>query len=87
MLFRSKLDFGNATHLQGKVKFIFGDMTDLASLIRALEISNPTEVYNLAAQSFVTTSWETPLSTTDINSVGVTNILEAIRLIKPKARF
>lgn len=84
---KSKLDFGNATHLQGKVKFIFGDMTDLASLIRALEISNPTEVYNLAAQSFVTTSWETPLSTTDINSVGVTNILEAIRLIKPKARF
>lgn len=84
---KSKLDFGNATHLQGKVKFIFGDMTDLASLIRALEISDPAEVYNLAAQSFVTTSWETPLSTTDINSVGVTNILEAIRLIKPKARF
>ena len=45
------------------------------------------EVYNLAAQSFVTASWETPLSTADINSIGVTNILEAIRLIRPKCRF
>lgn len=84
---KSKLDFGNASHLQGKVKFIFGDMTDLASLIRAIEISDPEEVYNLAAQSFVTASWETPLSTADINSIGVTNILEAIRLIRPKCRF
>lgn len=84
---KSKLDFGNACHLQGRVKFIFGDMTDLASLIRAIEISDPDEVYNLAAQSFVTASWETPLSTADINSIGVTNILEAIRLIRPKCRF
>jgi len=84
---KSKLDFGNASHLQGRVKFIFGDMTDLASLIRAIEISTPDEVYNLAAQSFVTASWETPLSTADINSIGVTNILEAIRLIRPKCRF
>ncbi|NLG38710.1 MAG: GDP-mannose 4,6-dehydratase, partial [Fibrobacter sp.] len=84
---KSKLDFGNACHLQGRVKFIFGDMTDLASLIRAIEISTPDEVYNLAAQSFVTASWETPLSTADINSIGVTNILEAIRLIRPKCRF
>ena len=84
---KSKLDFGNACHLQDRVKFIFGDMTDLASLIRAIEISTPDEVYNLAAQSFVTASWETPLSTADINSIGVTNILEAIRLIRPKCRF
>lgn len=84
---KSKLDFNNAAHLQGQVNFVFGDMTDLASLIRALEISEADEVYNLAAQSFVTTSWETPLSTADINAIGVTNILEAIRLIRPKARF
>ena len=84
---KSKLDFNNAAHLSGKVQFIFGDMTDLASLIRALEISQADEIYNLAAQSFVTTSWETPLSTADINAIGVTNILEAIRLTRPKARF
>lgn len=84
---KSKLDINNAAHLSGKVQFIFGDMTDLASLIRALEISEADEIYNLAAQSFVTTSWETPLSTADINAIGVTNILEAIRLTRPKARF
>ena len=84
---KSKLDFNNAAHLSGEVQFIFGDMTDLASLIRALEISQADEIYNLAAQSFVTTSWETPLSTADINAIGVTNILEAIRLTRPKARF
>lgn len=84
---KSKLDFNNAAHLQGQVQFIFGDMTDLASLIRALEISEADEIYNLAAQSFVTTSWETPLSTADINAIGVTNMLEAIRLTRPKARF
>lgn len=84
---KSKLDFNNAAHLQGQVQFVFGDMTDLASLIRALEISEADEIYNLAAQSFVTTSWETPLSTADINAIGVTNMLEAIRLTRPKARF
>lgn len=84
---KSRLDFGNAEHLKDKVKFIFGDMTDQASLIRALEISDADEIYNLAAQSFVTTSWDTPLSTADINAIGVTNILETIRLLKPKARF
>jgi GDPmannose 4,6-dehydratase len=84
---KSRLDFGNAEHLQDKVKFIFGDMTDQASLIRALEISDADEIYNLAAQSFVTTSWDTPLSTAEINAIGVTNLLETIRLLKPKAHF
>lgn len=83
---KSKLDFNNAEHLKGRVTFVFGDMTDQASLLRALEISNPDEIYNLAAQSFVTTSWETPLSTADINAIGVTNLLEAVRLIKPDTR-
>jgi GDPmannose 4,6-dehydratase len=84
---KSKLDFNNAEHLKDRVTFLFGDMTDLASLLRALEISKPDEVYNLAAQSFVTTSWETPLSTADINAIGVTNLLEAIRLVRPATRF
>lgn len=84
---KSKLDFNNAEHLKDRVTFLFGDMTDQASLLRALEISKPDEVYNLAAQSFVTTSWETPLSTADINAIGVTNLLEAIRLVRPATRF
>lgn len=54
---KSKLDFNNAEHLKGQVEFIFGDMTDLSSVIRAMRISMADEVYNLAAQSFVATSW------------------------------
>lgn len=84
---KSKLDFNNAEHLKGKVEFIFGDMTDLSSLVRAMKISNADEVYNLAAQSFVATSWESPLATAEIDAVGVTNMLEAIRTVKPEARF
>ena len=83
---KSKLDFNNAEHLKGKVTFIFGDMTDSASLLRAMEIAKPDEIYNLAAQSFVTTSWATPLSTADINAIGVTKLLEAVRLVKPETR-
>lgn len=83
---KSKLDFNNAEHLKGKVEFIFGDMTDQASLLRAMELAKPDEIYNLAAQSFVTTSWETPLSTADINAIGVTNLLEAVRLVKPETK-
>ena len=61
-------------------------MTDEASLLRAVEIANPDEIYNLAAQSFVTTSWESQLSTADINALGVTKLLEAVRLCKPDTR-
>ena len=84
---KSKLDFNNAEHLKDKVEFIFGDMTDVASLIRAMKISQADEVYNLAAQSFVATSWESPLATAEIDGVGVANMLEAIRTVKPEARF
>lgn len=84
---KSKLDYNNAEHLKEKVTFIFADMTDLSSLIRAMKISNADEVYNLAAQSFVATSWESPISTAEIDALGVTNMLEAIRIVKPTARF
>lgn len=84
---KSSADYGNAEHLIGKVKFIYGDMTDSISLINAMKISQADEVYNLAAQSFVGTSWEQPLATADIDAIGVTNLLEAIRIIKPSARF
>lgn len=62
-------------------------MTDLASLINAMKIAQADEVYNLAAQSFVATSWEQPFATTDIDAVGVMNLLEAVRLVKPEAHF
>lgn len=84
---KSKLDFNNAEHLKNKVEFIFGDMTDISSLIRAMKISQADEVYNLAAQSFVATSWESPLATAEIDAIGVTNMLEAIRTVKSEARF
>lgn len=84
---KSKLDYNNAEHLKDKVEFIFGDMTDLSSLVRAMKISNADEVYNLAAQSFVATSWESPIATAEIDALGVTNMLEAIKTVKPEARF
>ncbi|MGG4000401.1 GDP-mannose 4,6-dehydratase [Anoxybacillus kestanbolensis] len=69
------------------VELIEGDMTDLSSLIRAIKISQPKEVYNLAAQSFVGTSWDQPLLTAQVTGLGVANILEAIRLTDPSIRF
>ncbi len=80
-------DYGNIAHLKDRITLIYGDMTDAVSLIAAMQISQADEVYNLAAQSFVTASWNTPIGTADINAIGVTNMLEAIRLIKPAARF
>ena len=84
---KSKLDYGNIEHLKDKVKLIYADMTDLSSLIKAVEASQPDEVYNLAAQSFVAVSWDNPTATAEINALGVVNILEAIRMVKPDARF
>ena len=62
-------------------------MTDVVSLINAMKISQADEVYNLAAQSFVGTSWEQPVATADIDGIGALNMLEAIRTVKPEARF
>jgi GDPmannose 4,6-dehydratase len=84
---KATYDLGNAKHLANKVHFIYGDMIDLVSLISAMKVSDADEVYNLAAQSFVGTSWDQPLATTSIDAVGVLNILEAIRVTKPEARF
>lgn len=84
---KATVDYGNIAHLKDKVTLIYADMTDPISLISAMKISQADEVYNLAAQSFVATSWDTPLGTADIDAIGVTNILEAIRTVKPEARF
>ena len=84
---KSVVDYGNIPHLKDKVNLIYADMTDIVSLIRAMNISQADEVYNLAAQSFVGTSWEQPLATADIDAIGVTNMLEAIRATKPDCKF
>lgn len=84
---KSTIDYGNIKHLVDKVTLIYADMTDLSSLISAMKISNADEVYNLAAQSFVATSWDSPISTAEIDALGVTNMLEAIKTVKPSARF
>ena len=84
---KSVVDYGNVEHIRDRIHFIYADMTDIVSLVNAMKVSDADEVYNLAAQSFVATSWEQPLATADINALGVTNMLEAIRTVKPEARF
>lgn len=70
-----------------KVKLVSGDVTDLSSIIRILREVKPLEVYNLAAQSFVGTSWEQPIQTSNVNAMGALHLLEAIRLVDPQIRF
>jgi len=77
----------NTRHLEGKVTILNGDMTDQNSLLRCLKESNPDEVYNLAAQSFVGESWNTPEQTSNVTGLGVLRILEAIREFNPKIKF
>ncbi|MCX4268991.1 MAG: GDP-mannose 4,6-dehydratase [Lachnospiraceae bacterium] len=84
---KSVADYGNVAHLKKEISFLYADMVDLASLIRAMNLSKADEVYNLAAQSFVATSWEQPLATAEMDAVGVVHMLEAIRMVKPEARF
>ena len=73
--------------IREKVRLIDGDLTDIASIIRALNESKPDEVYNLGAQSFVATSWAQPLLTADATGLGALNILEALRQVSPRSRF
>jgi GDPmannose 4,6-dehydratase len=84
---KSQEGAGNVEHIKDKLNLIDGDMTDGSSLIKAVEMSDPDEVYNLAAQSFVQSSWSSPVATAEINGIGVLNLLEAVRTVKPQARF
>ena len=70
-----------------RVKIVDGDLTDLSSLIRLVQEIQPDEVYNLGAQSFVGTSWHQPVLTASVTGIGVVNMLEAVRLARPDARF
>ena len=75
------------SHLLDDITVVQGDLHDQGSLLSLMEEYEPTEVYNLAAQSFVPTSWNQPALTGDITAIGVTRILEAIRFVNPKTRF
>jgi len=77
----------NTQHLEGKITFLQGDLTDQNSLLRCLKESKPNEVYNLAAQSFVGESWNTPEHTSEVTGLGVLRMLEAIREFDPTIKF
>jgi len=83
----STINYERIGHIQDRLKLIQGDLLDQNSLMEALRISEPDEVYNLGAQSFVPTSWNQPVLTGEFTALGVTRMLEAIRTINPKIRF
>ena len=83
----STVTYERIEHLLDDITVVQGDLHDQGSLLALLEEYNPTEVYNLAAQSFVPTSWNQPALTGEITALGVTRILEAIRFVNPKIRF
>ena len=74
-------------HLAERIELVRGDLLDQTSLTHAVSESQPDEVYNLAAQSFVPTSWQEPVLTAEFTALGVTRLLEALRQVAPKARF
>src|SRR5437016_1080185 len=80
-------NFQRIEHLRGKIELFQGDLLDQTSIARILDQVRPDEVYNLAAQSFVPTSWDQPVLTAEFTAVGVTRVLDALRQICPKARF
>ncbi|MDE2750732.1 MAG: GDP-mannose 4,6-dehydratase [Chloroflexota bacterium] len=83
----STVRYERIQHIQNQLRIIQGDMGDLSSLITAINSIEPDEVYNLAAQSFVPTSWNQPVFTGDITGLGVTRLLEALRTVNPAIRF
>jgi len=83
----STVTFERIHHIQDDVTILQGDLHDQSSLVDVMEQYHPDEVYNLAAQSFVPTSWSQPVLTGEVTALGVTRLLEAIRLVNPKARF
>jgi len=83
----STLNFERIRHFQDRVTLVPGDMGDQTSLIHTLRDVQPQEIYNLAAQSFVQTSWNQPVFTGDVTALGVTRMLDAIRLVNPEIRF
>ena len=83
----STVPYERIQHIQSQLRLVQGDMGDLGSLIAAISETEPDEVYNLAAQSFVPTSWNQPGFTGDITGLGVTRMLEALRAVNPAIRY
>lgn len=83
----STVNFERIAHIQDKVSLVAGDLLDEVSMIHLLQDCRPQEVYNLAAQSFVQTSWLQPVFTGETTALGVTRLLDAIRIVDPEIRF
>jgi GDPmannose 4,6-dehydratase len=79
--------FERIAHLEGKIELLQADLLDQASLQEAIRVARPSELYNLAAQSFVPTSWSQPVLTAEFTAVGATRVLESIRHVDPSIRF
>ncbi|HEY7423700.1 MAG TPA: GDP-mannose 4,6-dehydratase, partial [Gemmataceae bacterium] len=80
-------NYQRLVHLRHNLALLQADLLDQTSLVAALEESQPHEVYNLAAQSFVPTSWQQPVLTAEFTALGVTRMLDAVRKVCPQARF
>lgn len=88
MVRRTSTDnFERFEHIKDQVEIVNGDLSDQSSLIAILQKAKPDEIYNLAAQSFVHGSWSEPITTAEFTAVGVIRLLEAMRLVCPKAKF
>jgi GDPmannose 4,6-dehydratase len=83
----STINFERIEHIQDKLNIVSGDLMDQISIIDIIKTHRPNEVYNLAAQSFVQTSWVQPVFTGEVTALGVTRVLDAIRLVDPDIRF
>jgi GDPmannose 4,6-dehydratase len=83
----STINFERIHHIQDKITIVSGDLMDQISIIDIIKTHRPSEVYNLAAQSFVQTSWVQPVFTGEVTALGVTRVLDAIRLVDPDIRF
>ena len=83
----STVNYERIAHIQGSIEFVNGDLLDQISLIDAIKIHEPDEIYNLAAQSFVQTSFGQPVLTGETTALSVTRMLDAIRIVNPKIRF
>jgi len=83
----STINFDRLQHFQDNVEIVQGDLLDQMSLVDILQNTQPDEVYNLAAQSFVPTSWKQPVLTGEFTALGVTRVLDAIRIVNPQIKF
>lgn len=83
----STVNFDRICHIQDQINIVQGDLLDQVSLIDILRETRPCEIYNLAAQSFVPTSWKQPVLTGEFTALGVTRLLDAVRMVDPTIRF